>query len=75
MRHYVTRSVNAPWLTCQVCEKLADIALRVEVSGGHGRKGSRALGYYCQAHGEEKLAALRAKQKRTSPPRRRTEGW
>jgi hypothetical protein len=68
MSRYITRHVSAPWIKCDVCKKPADAQVRVEPdgSGGHGRKGARALGYYCQKHAEEKLSALRKKQRRTS---------
>ena len=64
-KDYSRRNVNAPWFTCDVCEKggverRATHALRVEVSGRYGRKGSRSLGYFCEEHGAEKLARLRA---------------
>lgn len=61
MKQYLTRDVNAPWIKCGVCKALASFQIRLEVSGPYGRKGSRALGYFCELHGGEKMRRLRAK--------------
>ena len=71
MKYYLTRDVNASWIYCDTCRKtiatlsatpLATMAIRLETSGGYGRKGSRSLGCYCEEHGKEKLAKLRARR-------------
>jgi hypothetical protein len=57
-KRYTTRTADAPWIKCDKCGGQSAISIKVEVQGGHGRKGSRSLGYYCSPCGEQRLAEL-----------------
>ena len=62
MKRYTSRSVDADWITCDVCKGRASIAVKLEINGRYGKKGSRSLGYFCAEHGREKLDRLRKKE-------------
>jgi hypothetical protein len=61
-RKYLRRRTGAAHCRCEVCGGHGTMAIDLECSGPHGRKGSRYIGGFCEEHGIAKLAALVAKK-------------